>query len=349
MSEFKTKKIPTNVKFGNVEGEFRGSNVDKLMNTPLEVIDNYFWLRDDTRTNKEVLDHIDHQNKYTDSIMGPHKELKYTLYKEIKSYIRETYDSYKYVQGEQSPYKYFNRFLEGKDYHLHYRINTETDEEKLLLDINELALGKNQCDITSFSISPNHKYMSYGVDYDGSEKYDFVLVDINNKQQIDTSIPKLAYCSYFWTNNELLYYIVGDTRNRLNELWLYNIRDNTKTLVYIEDNEEYNLDAYLTSDEKYVIITIGDYDSNYSMYIDVNQNPVSFYVIKPFEKLVKYSVEHHFDTFYILTNKDADNWKIIKCNTVPDSEWTTFIPYNPDVYINDMHIFKAGTILNDTI
>jgi oligopeptidase B len=344
-----TKKQKTLVKFGNVEGEFRGSNKDKLMNPPIEVEDNYFWLRDDKRTNIEVLDHINTENKYTDFIIEPHNELKKSLYKEIKSYIRETYDGYKYKKESLSNYKYFSRYIEGKDYNLYCRINTNTNNEEILLDVNELAIGKNQCDVTSFSTSPNDKYMTYGVDFDGSEKYDFIFYDIENKQQIDHLIPKLAYCSYFWATDNLLYYLVGDEKNRLCELWLYNILNKTNILVYKELNEELDLNASMTDDEKYVMITIGDYDSNYSMYIDINEDPLKYKLVKTYEKNVKYYVEHHLGTFYILTNKDATNWKLMKTNMETDSEWETFIPYNPSIYINNISLFKNYLIFQSKI
>ncbi len=344
-----TRKQKTIVKFGDVEGEFRGSNKDKLMNPPIEVEDNYFWIRDDTRTNNEVLELINTENKYTDLIMEPHKELKTNLYSEIKSYIRETYDTYKYVNGPNSQYKYFSRYLEGNDYNIHCRLNIDTNEEEILLDINELAKGKKQCDVTGFDVSPDDNIMTYGVDYDGSEKYDFIMVDLKTKQNIDTKIPKLAYCSYFWANDFLLYYLVGDEKNRLCELWVFNLLNNNNSLVYKETNEEYDLNAGLSSDKQFVMITIGNYDSNYSLYINLNENHLKYKLIKELENNVKYYADHHLGTFYILTNKDATNWKIVKANTETNSEWETFIPYDENIYINNMSLFKDYFVFSTKI
>ncbi len=335
-----TKKQKSLVKFGNVEGEFRGSNKETLMNPPIEIEDNYYWLRDDTRTNKEVLEHINMENKYTNSVIDPYTGMKKKIYNEIKSYIRETYETYKYRKHENSIYKYYCKFEEGKDYNIYCRVNTETNEEDILLDINELSIGKNQCDVTGFTTSPNDKYMTYGVDYDGSEKYEFICYDIKTNQKIIHPIPKLAYCSYFWANNNLIYYLVGDERNRLCELWLYNIQTNENNLIYKEYNEELYVNVDITDDELYVIITIGDYNTNYSMYIDINTDPMKYKLIKGIEKGVKYQVEHHSGTFYILTNKDATNWKIVKSNMETDSIWEEFIPYDSSVYINNIKMFS---------
>merc|ERR1712188_170682 len=83
-------KILYNVKFGNVNKE-RGEN---LISPPKELDDYYFWLRDDKRKDKTVLDHLDNENKYTEHVMSDTKELCESLFTEIKSHIKEDYDSY---------------------------------------------------------------------------------------------------------------------------------------------------------------------------------------------------------------------------------------------------------------
>lgn len=183
-----TEKICTKRKFGYVEGELRGTDESKLINPPITIDDYYHWIRDDTRTDSKVLEHIKKENAYTDFIMNPHKQLTQSIYSEVKSYIRESYDTYAYRLNLQEDWKYFRRFCEGKDYPVHWRKIVSPDgllvKEEKLLDINLLAEGKSQCDVASFEVSPSHEYFSYGVDYDGSEKYSFVLMDVKTRQQI---------------------------------------------------------------------------------------------------------------------------------------------------------------------
>lgn len=339
------KKVPHTVKFGNVEGEFRGSNTDKLINPPIESVDNYFWLRDDKRENPEVLAHIQQENEYTDTVLGPHQELKKQLYSEIKSYIRESYDTYAYTTGDPSPYTYFQRYLEGKDYELFCRRNRDTNEVEVLLDINALAVGKKQCDVSTMRISPNHQYFSYGVDYNGSEKYEIHIVNLSSKgEAVSHPIPALAYCDYEWLDATHLYYSVGDERNRMCEVWVYDITSNLTTLVYKEENEELYVHFEISEDHHYVFISIGDYDSNYYRFIDVRQSFTASEVFLPLVKNVKYRIAEHNETFYLLTNKDeATNWKICTATLATRHEgnnWKEFIPHNPAVFINGLHVFK---------
>jgi oligopeptidase B len=344
-----TNKIPYTSKFGNVEGEFRGSDKDKLMNPPIEIVDDYNWIRDDTRKNKEVLEHIDNENMYTNSIIDPHNEFKKNIYQEIKSYIRESYDTYNYSKSGNSQYKYFSRFIEGKDYNQECRINTETNKVDILLDINELAINKNQCNVTSFQVSPDHKYISYGVDYDGSEKYDLVIKDIENNKELNNNIPKLAYCSFFWMSPIEIYYLIGDEKNRLYQVWLYDLETEINKLVYLEDNEEFDLSINFSEDYNYIFISSGNYDSNFYMYIDFKVNPLKYHIFEPLKEGVKYNLYHHQGIFYILTNKDdSTNWKIMKCN-VNNKVWSDFIPYNLNVYISEIQLFKNNLVFESKI
>eukprot|EP01040_Poterioochromonas_malhamensis_P010499 gene10499-11429_t len=339
------KKKPQIVKFGNVEGEFRGSNPEKLINPPLEVTDNYFWLRDDKRENPDVLAHIKQENEYTDTVLAPHQELRKELYAEIKSYIRESYDTYAYTTGDPSPFTYFRRYVEGKDYELFCRRNAETNEVEVLLDINALAVGKKQCDVSSMKMSPDHKYFSYGVDYNGSEKYEFHYINLETKEEVSSHpIPPLAYCDYDWLDANHLYYSVGDERNRMCEVWVYDLTSNLTTLVYKETNEELHVSFEISEDHNYVFLSIGDYDSNYYRFIDVRKSLTTSEEFIPLIKDTKYRLAQNNDIFYILTNKDnSTNWKI--CTTTLEqrhdhNQWNTFIPHDLNVFINGLHMFN---------
>lgn len=341
-----TNKIISKRKFGFVEGELRGTEQSKLINPPIELEDNYHWLRDDTRTNPDVLEHIKNENCYTDTIMEPHKDLIKSIYEETKSYIRESYDTYAYQINSNSEWKYFRRFEEKKDYPSYWRkIVNKQDifEEQELLNVNLLAENKSQCDVTSFEISPNHKFYSYGVDWDGSEKYQFVLVDIESKQQITTSIPPLAYCSYFWVGSDKIYYLVGDDSNRLYKLCVYSLETGLSEIIFEETNPNYDLNAGLSTDEKFIIVSSGNYDSNWCKIINLSSNTNQLIDFLPELNKVKYGLEHHNGCWYIHTNKDAINWQVLKLEHDVKPEWDNlieFIPLNPVVNTSSFCAFE---------
>ena len=169
MEEPVAEKEIYKVKFGNVNKD-RGNN---LIDPPVELDDYYFWMRDDSRKNTRVIDHLKNENKYTEDKMSDTKELINTLYEEVKSYVKETYDSYPLPHGDggwNSKYYYFIRTIEGKSFPIHCRINKlSNDYEEILLDENLLAEGQENFDLKSFTLTKDHKIMSYGIDLDGNE------------------------------------------------------------------------------------------------------------------------------------------------------------------------------------
>ena len=348
-------KICSKRKFGLVEGELRGLDESKLINPPIEINDNYHWIRDDTRTSSKVLDYINKENDWTDHIMNPHKDLTKSIYTEVKSYIRESYDTFAYVLNNKADWKYFRRYKEGCDYHSHWRkivLPNGLIKEEELLDINLLAQGKPQCNVTSFEISPNHKLISYGVDLDGSECYEFVLVNLETQTQISTPIPKLAYCSYFWANSELIYYLVGDSSNRLYQLWTFNISTGLTQLIFEETNLEFDLNCGLSSDEKYVIVSSGNYDSNWCKFIEFETNPYEIKDFLPMLPNVKYGIESHESYWYIHTNYNASNWqvlKILKSNNYVWENLVQFIPQNPVVNFSSFDVYEKFFVFKTKI
>ena len=169
------KRELTKVKLGFVDGEQRG---DDLMNPPKELDDYYYWLRDDDRKNKDVLDYLNTENTFTKSVMDKHQTNVDNMFNEIKSHINENYETHPYPQGKgewNSKYRYFVRTIEGLSYPIYCRINIESGEKQVLLDVNKLAKDKSYCDVSGFNVSYDHNYISYGIDGIGDEKYKLIL------------------------------------------------------------------------------------------------------------------------------------------------------------------------------
>ena len=337
------EKISSKRKFGLVEGELKGNDLSKLMNPPIELEDNYNWIRDDKKKSELVLSHIKKENEYTNNIINPHKELVSTLYKEARSYIRETYDTYASLHNDIDSWRYFRRFKEGEEYPSHWRRKVLSDGcvvEEELLNENSLADGKPQCDVESLDISPSHKYMTYGVDYDGSEKYEFVITNLASRTNLSHTIPKLAYCSYLWAGDSLIYYFVGDDSNRIFQLWMYDLTNGISQRIYEETNPDYNLGGGLSADEEYIIISSGNYDSNWCKYIKWKSNPYKIYDFLPEINKVKYGIEHHDGSWFVHTNANAVNWQVLKLEPKSKPEWENLVQFIPP--IDSVHISGFG-------
>ena len=233
---------------GKVDGT-RGSG--KLFDPPIHKKDDYKWIRDDSRSNNEVLDLLKTENNYTESVMSSMDDTREKLYNDLMSNVTEDYDTFPLPPsriGWESQYCYFTRFQKGKSYRQYCRLDQETKEENILVDVNIKAEGHKTFDLSGFKVNRDQTIMGYGVDTNGSEKYQLHLENIADGSIIDHSIPPLLYCSYSWFENTI-YYTQGDEQNRVYQLWRYNINTHESILIHQCDDELFHVALDVNEDD----------------------------------------------------------------------------------------------------
>jgi oligopeptidase B len=329
----------------------------KYMNPPIKHIDNYYWLRDDSRTNKDVLDFLNAENDLTNKVLESTKQLQETLYTEIKSYLKETYDSYPMpygLKGWNSDYYYFIRTLKGKPYPIHMRINNKTKEEELLLDENEIAdkykklTGSTTFDLSGFEVTDDHVYMSYGIDTKGSEDYKLKIIKIDDQKDIQHDIPVLSYCDYFWYQNGqdyYIYYMLHTESRKSYKLMRYDFQNKTHMEIYRNDDPLFEISASVSDDHRFIIISANSYATHDILYF-TNDKPSVLHQITPMRPDHKYSVEMHGSKLFILTNKNnATNFKVMVCdlddeNQTSEKFWKDYLSYDPAICIEGIKALK---------
>jgi len=355
MSYPKVKKIPHTVNFNNI------NDITSLTNPVISHNDDYFWIRDDSRTNIDVLDLIKEENNYTKSVMQSNIELQNTIYNELKLYMNENYKTFPLPEYNiNSQFKYFKEYQNGFGYYLYKRLDKSTNLEITLLDINQLALGREQCDVTNISHSLDETFLSYCVDYNGSEKYELIIQNLNTMEYVNTSvIPLISYGDYKWINNDTIIWSETDSSNRPYQIWLWNLNTKESILIYEESNSEMSVESYTSSDMRYIFISSSNYDTSVVYYIDTKQSLIKYHQIHPFVSGLKYYVDYYqpsspnlIGNFYIRTNSDDSiNWKICKVSIdeigiLKHEEWPDFIKYNSNIYINSISITKNNLLFS---
>ncbi|KAG4918573.1 hypothetical protein JHK85_056854 [Glycine max] len=186
-------------------------------------IDNYYWLRDDSRTDPEVLSYLRQENAYTDSIMSGTKEFEDKLFAEIRGRIKEEDVSAPLRKG---PYYYYKRTLEGKEYVQYCRrlisdnqkvpsvhdimpTGPEAPPEHVILDVNVKAQHHLYYSIGAFKVSPNNKLVAYAEDTKGDEIYTIYVIDAETQATIGE--PLVGVTSYLeWAGDNAFVYITMD-------------------------------------------------------------------------------------------------------------------------------------------
>ena len=139
-------------------------------------IDPWFWLRD--VDDPETMEYLRAENAYAEAAMTPEEELQERLYQEMRGRIKEDDST---VPEKEGDYYYYTRFEEGRQYPIHCRKHLSlVGLEEVLIDVNELAKDLDYCRVGNWENSPDHKWLAYSIDNDGSEKYTSVIKDLES-------------------------------------------------------------------------------------------------------------------------------------------------------------------------
>ncbi|MDP8965465.1 MAG: S9 family peptidase [Cyanobacteriota bacterium] len=312
-----------------------------------ERIDDYFWMRDSN--DPKVIAYLEAENAYTDAMMQHTQGLQTTLYREMLARIQETDLSVPYRKDD---YYYYSRTEEGKDYPIYCRKKGSLDaSEDILLDQNELAKGYDYFSLGTFQVSPNHQLLAYSVDASGAEKHTLFFLDLNTFELYPETLTE-TYYSFAWGNdNRTVFYTKVDSTNRPFQLWRHTLDSNPEddVLIYQEPDEAYFLSVGKTRSQAYILMSLGSKVTSEVHYLDAHNPTNSFQVIHPRQQGMEYSIEHHSDRFYIVTNDEAINFKLVKTPVAKPSKdnWQTVIPHREDVLLSSVSAFADYLVISE--
>jgi oligopeptidase B len=308
-------------------------------------IDNYYWLRQ--QNNPEAIAYLEAENKYTEGKMQHTAELQQTLYDEMLSRIKETDLSVPYRLKD---YYYYSRTEEGKGYGIFCRKYQSLDApEEILLDQNELAADKEFFSLGVISISPNQEILAYSTDTTGAEQYTLFFLDLATRKLYSETIPD-TYYSFAWGNdNQTVFYTKVDDTNRPYQLWRHTLGTEAgdDVLIYQENDEAYYLGVGKTRSRAYILLELGSKITSEVHYLDANNPTGKFQLFQPRTTGIEYSIEHHSDRFYIVTNEEAINFKLMSApvNSPEKTNWKTLIPRREDVLLEGIDAFSEHLVI----
>lgn len=309
-------------------------------------IDDYYWLRD--RENPEVIAYLEAENAYTEAGMRHTEGSQKALYDEILARIQETDLSVPYRKGD---FFYYSRTEAGKDYPIYCRKQGSLDAvEDVLLDQNILAEGHDFFDLGTLAVSPNHQVLAYSVDTSGSERFSLHFLDLATRKLFPETIPD-TYTVVWGNDNKTVFYAQLDEVNRPFKLWRHQLGSSLETdqLIYHEADESFYLGVGKTRSDAYIMLTLHSKVTSEIHYLDANDPMGEFRVIQPRSHGVEYGIEHHTDHFYITTNEEALNFKLMKApvsNPIRKT-WEMVIPHREDVLLEGVSAFAKHLVIHE--
>ncbi|HEX8014277.1 MAG TPA: S9 family peptidase [Flavobacterium sp.] len=312
-------------------------------------IDNYFWLNN--RENPEVIDYLNQENAYYESMTSHTKGLQDALYEEMKGRIKEDDSSVPYFYNG---YYYITRFETGQDYPIFSRKKGSLSaEEEIMFNCNELAKDHAYFKLGGLSVSPDNKFASFAVDIVGRRIYTIQIKNLETGEILAEKIENVTGESVWANDNNTIFYVRQDEVTlRSDKVFRHKLNTDAATdvLVFNETDDTFNVSVSKEKSRKYIVIGSGSTLTTEYRILNSDNPDGEFAVFQTRVRGLEYSISHYEDSFYILTNKDkATNFKLMKTpeNRTEKKFWKDLIPHREDVLLEDIEIFKNYLVVEE--
>jgi len=311
-------------------------------------VDDYYWLND--REDPQVIQYLEAENTFTKSILGPTEEFQKKLFEEMRGRIKEDDQSVPY---KRNGYFYYTRYEEGKEYPIFCRKKESLDaDEEVILNVNEMAEGYSYYQVGGLSVSPDNKLVAFGVDTVSRRKYTLHVKNLETGEIYPDQIP-VTTGSAAWANDNKTLFYTRKNEETLRSEWIYRhtLGQDVKTdkEIFHEDDETFGVSVYKSKSSDYIMIASYATMSTEYRYLDANDPNGNFAIIQPRERGLEYSVSHFGDEFYIVTNWEATNFRLMKTpvdKTTKDN-WQEVIAHRKDVFLEGVEIFRKYLVVEE--
>lgn len=315
--------------------------------------DEYYWMRN--REDPEVIKYLRTENEYLEKELSRLKPMQELLFQEMKGRIQEVDSS---VPEKYGGYFYYTRTEAYQQYPIYCRKKGSLDApQEILLDQNMLAAGHEFCSVSAFSVSPDQTKLAYSVDLEGAEVYTIHIKDLASGELLTEKIQRAYGSVYFhvgieWSNdNKTLYYLTLDQFHRPDKLYrhILNTDPQADVLLFHEKDDTFSLSLYKTRSKKYIMTYHYNTNSQETRFIPADTPDPELKVLQPRLKNLEYYATHHGDSFFVITNENARNYKLVKTPvTAPGMEnWQDVIPHREDVLIEHIDAFEDHLVVHE--
>ena len=318
-------------------------------------VDEYAWvdqpnilevLKDPKKLLPDVKKFIEENNSLTDNYFKVVKNLQNKLFGEIKSKIKLDDTSLKF---RDKKYFYWGKTETKGNYGKRIRqlIDGSKPEEIFFDgDLEKKKSGSEYFGVGSVSVSHCDKFMAYSLDLKGSEYYTIYLRNLETNKNYKDLINNTSGSIVWSLDSKSFFYSKLDEFHRPRKIYKHTIGSSTKEdeLVFEEKDETFTCGIGLTSDEKYFIISTSDHITTEEYFFSTDAKDIKPKLFLKRQKDIRYSIDSWKGHFYIHTNENARDYKILKCKNDNINQLVEFIPEKRETVIGDL-LFLDNFIL----
>ena len=313
-------------------------------------IDNYYWMRDDSREDPEVINHLNSENNYLENWFLSGDDKRDSLFEEITDRIPKKEDS---VPVRLKSYEYFRRYEPENEYGIYIRRKDKNSEENIIIDVNELAIGKDFYQLANWSVSPDENTLTYAEDLSGRRQYSIKFKDLEKGTTRTYSLDNTSGDMAWSADGKYLFYVLRNEETLLPyKLYRHEIgtSQDSDTLVYEEKDTTFYLSVGNTRSMEYIEVNISSSTSSEVRLIksnDPTMEPEIFLVREP-DHL--YAVDHDpaSSRFLIESNWKALNFRLLETSVdsfQDKTKWKELIPHRKDVLLQSVLPFSNHLVI----
>lgn len=313
-------------------------------------IDNYYWLRDDDRSQAEVLDYLRQENEYGKKVMSSQSSLQDRVLKEIIDRIPQREVSAPY---SKNGYRYRQVYEPGCEYAIYQRqpvVKEEWDEWDVLLDGNQRAAGSEFYTLGGLGVSPDNSLMAVAEDYLSRRQYSLRFFPLNDDRQFAEVLENVSP-DFAWSNDsQTLWYVRKHPTTLLPyQVWRHRLGTpaSADVLVYEEQDDTFYVSVHKTTSQQFVVIYLASATTSEVLLLNAEMTDAEPVCFLPRRKDHEYSLDHYQHAFYLRSNREGKNFGLYRTTLRDEQQWETLIAPRHEVMLEGFTLFTDWLVVEE--
>jgi oligopeptidase B len=305
-------------------------------------------LKDGSKLLPEVKKYLDEENAYTQKQLEDTKPLQKKLFDEIKSRIKLDDESLPY---KDKKYEYWTKVTKEGNYSKKLRRKIGDNQIETYWDGDIEAKGKKFFSAGDVAVSHNDEFLAYSIDDKGSEYFTIFVRRISDNKIIEEPIPDTAGGITWSYDDQYFFYSKLDKFHRPRQIFRHKIGTNIKEdiLIFEEQDDRFTCGIGISSDEKFYFISTSEHTTSELYYFNKDEKKPEPKLILKREEGVEYSLDSWGGYFWMHTNRDAKDFKILRCKNNDIKDWEDFIPAKNEVLIGGFVLLNNWMVRSERV
>jgi oligopeptidase B len=312
--------------------------------------DPYYWLRDDTRSKPDVLGYLKAENAYYEAMSAPYQGLTETLAAELIGRVKQDDSTVPY---KDKGYVYYTRFETGQEHPIYARRARGSEAEQILVDANREAQGKGYYRVGGRAVSFKQDILAFLEDVTGRRQHTLRFREIATGKDLPDRISGLSAAAVWANDNKTLFYVENDPVTLLStrvKKHVLGTDPKADPVVYEEKDTSFYLSVGKTGDDRYIVIRLRSTVASEWRVIDADDAAGAPRILAARQRDHLFDADHIAGRWVVRTNRNAPNYRLVivaDADIGDPARWTELLPYERDVFIEDVALFRGYIAVNE--